>query len=149
MHESDDHLAALLKQAADAVGDRIVSASPAEIITRGTRHRRRRFAAIAIAACLAAGVVTGVATPLTQPDGGGQVEPATDPPKPSPPVPSESITVGGQGEATTSQPPGSGSSTTAPPDAGESTTLQPDSGSSTTVPPDAGDSATMTADSSG
>ena len=94
MLEPDDHLAALLKQAADAAQDRTVAAPAAEILARGTRHRRRRFAVIAAAACLAVGAVTGVATTTLAPsDHGGRIEPATDPtPNPSP-VPSESVTV--------------------------------------------------------
>ena len=107
MLEPDDHLAALLKQAADAAQDRTVAAPAAEILARGTRHRRRRFAVIAAAACLAVGAVTGVATTTLAPsDHGGRVEPATDPtPNPSP-VPSESVTVEpAPGETATGQPP--------------------------------------------
>lgn len=116
MHESDDHLSALLKQAADAAQNRTVPVPAAEILVRGARHRRRRFAVIAAAACLSVGAVTGVATAtLTPSDRGGRVEPATDPsPNPSP-VPSKSGT----------SEPGPGESTLLPPGPGGSTTSQP------------------------
>ena len=60
----------------------------------GTRHRRRRFAVIAAAACLAVGSGPTCARRRLAPfNHGGRVEPATDPtPNPSP-VPSESVTV--------------------------------------------------------
>ncbi|MFI9587614.1 hypothetical protein ACIHCQ_38730 [Streptomyces sp. NPDC052236] len=142
MYEPDDHLTGLLKQAAVAAQDRTVPAPAAEILARGARHRRRRFAAITAAACLAVGALTGVATiTLTPSDHGGRVEPAGDPaPNPSP-APSESVMVepgpvestGGEspspGAPTASRPPGPGAS-----DTGQST--GPDS--STTFPPGPG-----------
>lgn len=152
MHESDDHLAALLKLAADAAGGRTVPAPPAEILARGTRRRRRRFAAIAGAACLAVGAVTGIAVSAMPPsDRGGRVEPARDPsPNLPPAVPSESITVEpGPGKSTTFAPPGSGNFTTIPPNTDGSATSQSlGSDGPTTTTPGPGESTTMSAASS-
>lgn len=104
MREPEDHLAAVLKQAADAAQDRTVPVPASEILARGTRHRRRRFATLAVTACLAAGVVTGVATTvLTASDGSVPVVPATGPTSSPSPLPSTSVTVQpGPGESTTS-----------------------------------------------
>lgn len=134
MSEPDDHLTGLLKQAADAAQDRTVPAPAAEILARGTRHRRRRFAAMAAAACLAVGVVTGSATiVLTPSDHGGRIEPAGDPTPDVSPTASESLPARRHPSPTPS----------------ETVPAEPDPGHTTVFPPGPGGSATTASDPAG